>query len=113
MIKSFNFTIHLFFHHQKTDPNQNLSSSHHTTNPVTNIRNKSIKKFKADLKCLSDTNTTRCDDSASESNSLFDQMDVDAVDDNDSEMDSLFDYDGSGEEADEEADESDVSINSS
>jgi hypothetical protein len=40
-------------------------------------------------------------------------MDVDAVDDNDSEMDSLFDYDGSGEEADEEADESDVSINSS
>jgi hypothetical protein len=74
------------------------------------MQNKSNKKFKADLEYHSDTNITSCDDSASESNSLFDQKNVNAADDNESEMDSLFDYDGSGEEADEEADESDVSI---
>lgn len=70
---------------------------------MTSAKNKSNKKLKVDLEYHSDTN-------ASETNSLLGQKDIDAADDNQSEMDSLFDYDGSGEEADEEADDSDVSI---
>ncbi|KAG2060469.1 hypothetical protein BDR06DRAFT_1002378 [Suillus hirtellus] len=90
-------------HTKNTNSNQNWSSSHLTIASVTSAKNKSNKKLKVELEHHSDTN-------ASETNSLLGKKNINATDDNQSEIDSLFDYDGSGEEADEEADDSDVNI---
>ncbi|KAG1868941.1 hypothetical protein DFJ58DRAFT_837778 [Suillus subalutaceus] len=75
--------------------------------PVTSASNRTNKKHSADLEYNTNSNSNTHDGSASETNSLFDQKDDSTAE---SEMDSLFDYDGSGEEADEEGNDSDVSI---
>ncbi|KAG1842328.1 hypothetical protein F4604DRAFT_1938881 [Suillus subluteus] len=81
-----------------------------TTGPVTSTSNRTNKKHSADLEYDTNSNSNTHDGSASETNSLFDQKDNNAADHDESEMDSLFDYDGSGEEADEEGNDSDVSM---
>ncbi|KAG1808883.1 uncharacterized protein BJ212DRAFT_1484738 [Suillus subaureus] len=75
-----------------------------TIGPVTSASNRTNKKHSADLEHDTDTNSNSNthDGSTSETNSLFDQKDNNAADHDESEMDLLFDYDGSGEEADEE-----------
>lgn len=98
------------FSHQKGNFNENMSSPHKTVDPIISASNKIKKKYGGDLEYDTNSNSNSHHSSASETNSLFDQKDDNSTDNNESEMDSLFDYDGSGEEADEEGSDSDVSL---